>query len=683
MNFKLLGIVFMVSLYFVKPVSGQNDGDMAVDLIIESLADRLADDFDYTELTVRLNFYHKHPININKASRQQLSELIFLSPLQINALTNHIKENGDILELSELQSIEGFDLETIRKFSPFVSVGSFNSLKPLALSDLTKKGNHDLMFRFGKVLQAQQGYLIPDTSQGNRYLGSPARMLLRYRYHYGQNLTASFNMEKDAGEPFIQRKRISGFDFYSGNIFFKNVGRFTRIALGDYSLQFGQGLSLWSGLGIGKGAEVAGIAKQDMGLRPYTSSNEALFFRGGAATVQIGKLFYTPFVSYNFIDGALAGSADMDKINSINISGLHRTPTEKANKSSASQLVLGNALQYDSKNLDIGLTAYYTEFNHAFEKGRSLYNQFNFSGKSLTNTGINYSYTTKNNYFFGEASHSLNSGFALLNGVLTSLSPKVSSVFLYRNYSKNYHSFYNQAFSEGTTAINEKGFYSGLVIKPLSKLEMTTYFDVFTFPWMKFRVDAPSKGYELSSQLVYTYSKKLRVSARYRLQVKEENDEAEETVNTLEQTKRQNLRIDLNFKVGESFTLRNRAEVSEYKKGIWHSENGYLAYQDLIYNPMQSKLSGNFRFAIFDTPGFDSRIYAYENDVLYSYSSPAYQNSGVRYYFNIRYTLKKGIDLWAKYSLTSYTDLEEIGSGLDMINGNKKSEIKLQLRYQF
>ncbi|HEY0669381.1 MAG TPA: helix-hairpin-helix domain-containing protein, partial [Sphingobacteriaceae bacterium] len=205
MNFKLLGIVFMVSLHLVNSVNAQSDGDMAVDLIFESLADRLADDFDYTELTERLNFYHKHPININKATRQQLSELIFLSPIQINALTNHIKENGEILELSELQSIEGFDLETIRKFSPFISVGSFNSLKSLALNDLTKKGNHDLMLRFGQVLQAQLGYLIPDTAQENRYLGSPARMLLRYRYNYGQNLTASFNMEKDAGEPFIQR----------------------------------------------------------------------------------------------------------------------------------------------------------------------------------------------------------------------------------------------------------------------------------------------------------------------------------------------------------------------------------------------------------------------------------------------------------------------------------------------
>jgi hypothetical protein len=200
---------------------------------------------------------------------------------------------------------------------------------------------------------------------------------------------------------------------------------------------------------------------------------------------------------------------------------------------------------------------------------------------------------------------------------------------------------------------------------------------------MKFRADAPSKGYELSSQVVYTVSKKLRFAAKYRFQLKEENDEFNETVNALENVRRQNFRIDLNYKVGESFTLRNRAEVSYYKKGARGTENGYMLYQDLIYNPLQSKLSGNFRLALFDTPGFDTRIYAYENDVLYSYSSPAYQNSGMRYYVNARYTLKKGIDLWCKYSITNYTNLEEIGSGPDLIEGNKKSEVKVQLRYQF
>ena len=98
---------------------------------------------------------------------------------------------------------------------------------------------------------------------------------------------------------------------------------------------------------------------------------------------------------------------------------------------------------------------------------------------------------------------------------------------------------------------------------------------------------------------------------------------------------------------------------------------------------MSSKISGNLRFAIFDTEGFNSRIYAYENDVLYSYSVPAYQGRGLRCYLNGRYTISRGLDIWLRYALLSYTDQQTIGTGLDKIEGNKRSDIKLQVRYQF
>ena len=208
------------------------------------------------------------------------------------------------------------------------------------------------------------------------------------------------------------------------------------------------------------------------------------------------------------------------------------------------------------------------------------------------------------------------------------------------------------------------------------------YADVFQFPWMKFGVDAPSRGYELLSQITYTPTKKFKIYARFKKEVKEENDTFENPINTLEQVSKQSGRVEVNYKITSAIALRNRFELSEFIKAK-SREYGYLAYQDFIYDPMQSKFSGNIRFAVFNTPGFNSRIYAYENDVLYSYSISAYQHRGTRFYINGRYLLKRGLDLWLKYSLSSYTDLDKIGSGLDEINGSHRSEIKLQFRYQF
>src|SRR5690606_38116852 len=114
-----------------------------------------------------------------------------------------------------------------------------------------KVGTHDLMFRYGRTLEQRLGYKIVDTSR-SRYLGSPDQLFVRYRYRYGQDLQISFNMKKDAGEAFFRGAQRYGFDFYSGSIYLQNQGRFRNIVIGDYALQFGQGLAIGNGLGFGK-----------------------------------------------------------------------------------------------------------------------------------------------------------------------------------------------------------------------------------------------------------------------------------------------------------------------------------------------------------------------------------------------------------------------------------------------
>jgi predicted porin len=87
--------------------------------------------------------------------------------------------------------------------------------------------------------------------------------------------------------------------------------------------------------------------------------------------------------------------------------------------------------------------------------------------------------------------------------------------------------------------------------------------------------------------------------------------------------------------------------------------------------------------AVFNVSDYDARIYAFQNDVLYSYSIEAYQNKGFQIYINTRYTLRKGLDFWLRYESKRYTNLSSVGSGLSTIDGNHQSEVKIQLRYQF
>jgi hypothetical protein len=683
MNFKGKYLVLMLSVSLFMPLAAfcQDDSSEIIDQILELVSRDPSEDLDYSDLVERLNFYRLKPMDLNRATAEQLKELLFLSPLQINDILNHRSLNGPFIDQLELQSLHSLDAETISLLLNFVKVGIPSPLQNLSAKKLIEKGNHDLIFRTGQITQKQAGFLSADASKAPTYLGSPLKLLTRYRFNYANTLAISLNMEKDAGELFFDRNGNKGFDFYSGSISYRGQAVIKKLVLGDYALQFGQGLTMWAGSGFGKGAGITTIAKQDFGLKPYSSVNEASFLRGVATTISFKKISFTPFVSKKYLDASLGN--DSTEIGALNISGLHRTKTEIENKNRLSSTTYGANIQYNTRNLNLGITSYQTNFNIPFGAGKSLYEQYEYRGNSLLNLGFYYDYTLKNTYFFGEMAHSLNSGYAFINGLMTSLSPRVSLVLLHRKYAKNYHSFFNQSVSEASNAVNENGVYAAISLKFNSKWDFFIYSDYFKFPWLKFRVDAPSSGYEMLAQLNYKMNKKFKVSARFKQQLREENKGDMDDSFGLEEVDKQNYRLELIYALGDRFTLRNRAEAVRYQKGFLNQEMGFLLYQDLIYKPLSSKLSGNLRFGIFDTESFNSRIYAYENDVLYSYSVPAYQGKGIRFYGNMRYTFFRGLDIWIRYAHTSYSGQESVGSGNDQIIGNNRSDARFQMRFQF
>lgn len=683
MNFNGKYLGFILLLISIDPAIAyaQDDDIDIIAKILDILSPDLGEDQDYSDIAERLTYYRKHPIDLNNATKDQLKELIFLSPIQINEILNHSLENGPFIDVFELQSIGSLDIESVNLLMKFVKVTLPPPFKDMTFKKLVQKADHDLMIRIGKILEKQAGFSKLGNAMEANYQGSAWRILTRYRYNFSNTLAASLNMEKDAGEQFFDSSKNKGFDFYSGNISFRGSGIVKKLLIGDYALQFGQGLVMWSGSGFGKGSGISTIAKQDFGLKPYSSVNESIFLRGASGTFKFRKLSFTPFFSKKNLDASLTDQGK--EVNTINMSGLHRTKSEIDTKSQLLSTLYGAHVQFNSKSLNIGFTSYQTQFSLPFSIGKSLYEQFDFKGNLLSNLGLNYDYSHRNTYFFGEVAHSKNGGTASINGIMSSLSPRVSLVLMHRRYAKNYHSFFNQSVSEASNAVNESGFYSALSLKFDSKWDLFTYSDFFRFPWLKFRVNAPSSGYELFAQLNYRMNKKLSLSSRFKQQLREENSESILADSGLETVDKQNYRIEIRYSIDDRFSFRNRIEMVRYQKGNSKFELGFLNYQDIIYKPMSSRLSGNIRFGIFDTESFNSRIYAYENDVLYAYSVPAYQGKGVRFYLNARYTLTRGFDLWLRYSLTSYYDQNTVGSGDDKINGNKRSDARLQIRYQF
>ena len=107
------------------------------------------------------------PININNASRQELSSLNLLSPFQITNLINHVTKNGPIIHLAELQTISGFNATTIKALIPHVMIDQNELINVHNFKKQLLTSEHLIITRVDKILQEKKGFINNDF-QGDR-----------------------------------------------------------------------------------------------------------------------------------------------------------------------------------------------------------------------------------------------------------------------------------------------------------------------------------------------------------------------------------------------------------------------------------------------------------------------------------------------------------------------------------
>ncbi len=719
-KYLLFIVIFCLSVNVTAQKKAQNtNDDIDIDELIENMVNDSEDaDINFDTHAEILRDYLERPLNLNKATYSDFAALGLLSDIQINAILNHREKFGNFITVYELQTIPELSLKTLRYISPFIKAQGIDA--PIPFGQLLGLGQHQVYMRYQRVLEAQSGYqadTLADSTLVKPYKGSPDKLYLRYRYNYGTNISYGITAEKDPGEQIFGSTQPYGFDFYSAHLFLRNRGRIKALAIGDYELRLGQGLVAWTGLGFGKGTYVMNIARNAQPLKQYSSVNESVFFRGAAATLDLGNNFeLTAFASYKPLDAnvTVADTLNLDElasandpeneesvgldpeikataVSSIQTSGYHRTESEIADKNAIDVFMTGGSLGYRSRRFSLGLNAAYatTSADLNFTE-RGAYTIGGFEGKQFLNASIDYRYLYRNLHFFGEAAVNETGALATLHGLLLGLDPKVAMSVLYRNYSHLYHAPYPSAFGEGTAPNNEKGLFMGTIITPVKHWSINAYFDVYQHPWLRFRIDAPSYGSDYLVQLMYKPSRKMMTYVRYRSETKKRNATANTTpTDFLVDHTKSSLRYHFEYSITKSLKLKTRVEGSWYKEDFPDNptgnrlEKGYMLMQDFVYKPLSSPFSFSTRYALFDTEGYDTRIYSYESDLLYVYSVPPYYNKGSRFYFSVRYKAMRNIDLWLRYSQTYWQDQDVVGSGYEQINSNTKSEIKAMMRIKF
>jgi hypothetical protein len=625
--------------------------------------------------------YYENPQNINSVEREFFEITALLSDIQINAFFDYRNEFGPFISVEELQAIDGFTLDLISRIKPFLSTNEDKNLQ-LSIAEMLSQSESVLYLKWQRVLEDQRGY---DENVSNRYLGDPNKYTLRYYNRYENRFRIGFLAEKDSGEEFFTGTNSSGFDYYSAHVYLKDYKHWLKDAvIGDYTISLAQGLVMHNDFGTGKSSFVHNVKKGGRTIRPYSSVAENNFLRGGAATFKIENFEVTPFLSIAKKDGSLNQLDTLDNafFNGVLESGTHRTLSEVSKKDTITEKVFGVNTSFKKNNLTLGFYSVYFGYDATIQPSNQLYNQFRFRGDKVFYNGLDLNYRYRNFTFFGELSHAEDQ-LAYVFGGQISLSPKSALTIIYRDYDTGFPVLYSNPFGEANETRNEKGLYTSFSVNLNNEWSVSSYFDTWTFPWLRFQVNKPSTGYEYFLRVNYRKRRKYGFYIQYRMEKKEENFSIEnESIRSIYDRTRQYLRFHLSYNISKSIELRNRVEFSFFDHHT-QSDRGVLAYQDIIYRPIESPLQISLRYAIFDTDGFDSRIFAYENDLLYEFFIPAYSFRGTRFYINTRYNLHRNFMIEARYERTYFRDQNIISSGLELIEGNTRSKFKLQTKIKF
>jgi len=631
--------------------------------ILEDILQEPSGEVDESDLYDIIEQLMLNPINLNKASEDELTRIPQVEISDARLIVNHRNKYGNFFSVNELNSVENLNKELIQKITPFLYVEQKSTVtvqEPERVGTILSESKLLLRSRFTNSLQTNEGF------NTNKFEGTKPRVYNRLLLKYSNHLQAGVLAEKDPGE-------LSYNEFTTFHLALNDVGFVYKAVIMDYYLEFGQGLTMWSPYAFPKGPDaVYPVRRVDKISKPLTSSSENNFFRGVTASFKLNDFIVSGFYSNNNFDANI--DPVTGEITSTPIDGLHRTPLELAKRKTASEQLIGARLDYLFKNLfHVGVLHYQSTFSNAFQPSGI----FDISGNKFDYTAFAYDFTFQRFDVSGEFSYNGNS-VASINILQLLISDSFTFISSFRNYPSNFFSLHGYAFGERNGATrNEVGIYTGFKWRtPIGIVNF--YYDQFKFPFATFYEPNPSGGDEYLFDFLTNPIRKFELRLRYKY---EDKDVAEPIDNTKEIVSRikRTIRGEIIYSVSNKIRLKGRFEYASFNISATNqSENGYLIFQDIRYAPT-NYINFYGRLIFFQTDSYFSAIYEYENNLTGVLTNIPLFYQGIRWYLMMRYRPINLLTFSFKYSETFKPAEKSIGSGENIIPGNLDNIIAFQL----
>ena len=654
-------LLYIISICITTTATLNGQSENLTENIIEIAEDLASDDSDPEAVSIyieRLNELTENQVKINSSDPDEISRLFFLSDFQVKALTDYIHTSGKILSVYELAAIPGFDKETVEMVTPFITL----EIKTVNNQDFVRWKN--LMI---------SNFSIKSSKNDTSSLGSQWKILTKYKFTSG-GFSGGFTTEKDPGE-----KLLSGNppmpDFLSAYISFTGTGHVKKIIVGDYSTRFGQGTNINTGIRRGLSLTTPGYMSANDEIKPYTSTEENKFFRGIAAEFSVKNLDLLLFFSKNDVDAKITSSTGSQNyhIENFYLEGVHNTPSLLQKKDAVSEQACGISLSYNFTNLKVGLVWSENKLSLPFiptvnDPGKI----FDFTGTSNNLYSVYYNSIIKKILLYGELSSGENNKYAIIQGISFRPSDRLAINFLFRNYTPGYTAFYGQGPGSGSKTTNEKGCLGNFNFEAARHLFISGGCEVQHFPWLKYRCSSPSMGIRKELKARFLPSDNLAIDASYDYRLSMADNTETPGIAKQEKIVTRSYKVSARYSVNNNLVLGARLD---YKIAYPEGGRGIILFQEISYSFSKIPVTLWGRYCLFNTDSWASRIYTYENDMLYSLSIPALSGEGSRFYFMAKWKISDIAEVRIKYGITSM-----FTNGIPLEN---KDELKMQFRIRF
>lgn len=631
------------------------------------------DDDEAEDTYERLQQLAEHPVDLNKATHQELEQLPFLSEQQIDELMEYLLRYGPMRSFGELRMIRSLSYQQQALLPFFVEIRE-EPVKEKAFphwSTIARYGKHTLTMTGRLPCYNRQGDL---DHHDTGYLGPKYRHSLRYEFSYGTYLKLGFVGAQDAGEPFFSSNNPWGYDAYSYYLQIQHLGRLENAIVGKYKISAGMGLVLNSSFSLGKQVMLQSLGRHTNTLRPHGSRSEADYLQGAAATVRLFRpLTATFFASYRPVDATLNTDGTAA---TIITSGYHRTLTEFKKKHNTHQADVGATINYRQGGFHLGANAAYTQLDRRLQPNKKeRYRLYYPQGEHFLNTSIDYGYKHYRFTFNGETATNADGALATIHTLSYQPSQFLSIMALQRFYSYRYTSLHAHCFGETSRTQNESGYYLGFSWHPISNLNLQGYADYAYFPWERYQVSQSSHSWDFMFQGDYQLQR-WNLSARHRVRLRQK-DNADKTA--LVPDNEQRGRLSLTYAHPSNWSAKTELDYvrSDYKT----TSRGYMVSEHLAFSQQWWQMS--LTAGYFNTDDYNGRIYIYERQMQHDFSFPMFYGQGIRTALFVKADVMQQLQLSAKLGYTNYFDRAVIGTGQQQIAQSHTTDLDLQVRWKF